>query len=736
MSKIIKEISAPVLNNPNFGDNLKEQFDNINTNFKILANAEFMKGAEGKNVKLTEVPAFVKNAENNYVFTNFGAKLFSTILNIEVTENTVLDDIKNLINTDYPQWDKLFTDAKYSVFDSFKTSDSTYDGTIKLYCYEDEEVYIYSPMNYFRDARIDELNDADANLDVFSDASCSYIYDGENFKTYTLYPTLYYNSILGLICWKVNGEETSIAAQGLQGKNGNTCRVHIIKCTYSDDSTTNIVTTQVINYFYDDWYDINDVNDIITAINNVEKTSYKSINDLFSRTDLYFCIIVNNNDEVYDYTFCTNPSISDENGTITFTVDNSSLIGRKSFLNNFKDMVNNFGVDSIGETKHASLKGFYLPFSNDKKLVHSIYVSSENINNNEKSILNIDVESKDIYTNNDADKNEEVIENSSINIKNHNVNIQEGNLTIGGNIKTTGLQVTVAGTTHASFDNVNAEISTDEINFTTVKMRIKGVDNSSTYSVMEVNNFNEINIGNTNDGEEPDKCLTIRKDTEVNIGGNVKIDGMLQSEFMLPVGSVIMFGLEHTKIPNNWKICNGKSYYVNKQTGDIQEKSNPGRPERPDISGRPDPDTPLIPQGYEEIKTPDLRGRFIVGANNSATEYNDTLSKYYFNAIVDGSNRSGKETVKLTGQQSGIQDHKHVLGGYTVSDELKKDKLHIIDHNTDTNTFNGYKFATNMSDYPYTVNKGEVTGRSNIDALEAHENRPPFYALYYIMKLL
>ena len=516
MSKIITEISAPVLNDSNFGNNLKEQFENINNNFKILASAEFMKGAEGKTIKLSEVPAFKKNTEGKYIFTSLGAKLFSTILGITINENDSLNEIKNLIETEedsYKQWAKLSTSAKYSVFDSFKTGDDEYDGTINLYSYEDEEKYIYSPMNYFRDARIDELNDSESDVSNFSDASCSYIYDGEKFKTYTLYPTLYYNSTLGLICWKVNGEETSIAAQGLKGKDGNTCSVHILRCSIIEPGE-DLMSIQATQYFYpgkdESWYEINEV---VSIINNNEDTKYKKISDIFGKTDLYFCII----DDIYDYTFANYPSIDDD-GTVKFIVDNSALIGRKAFINNFRDMVNNFNHNAgDGYPNAASLKGFYLPFTNDKKLVHSIYVSSDDK-------LNIDVESKDIYTNVDGDKGE--IEKSSINIKNHDVKIEGGDLNANDVLLVEETNVTLQDVEDFNITSKNVKVTTTketanikEIEIKSDKITLQSLASGDQPSLnINIENFDKIEVGNDDyTGNEPDKYLTIHKDTEVNM---------------------------------------------------------------------------------------------------------------------------------------------------------------------------------------------------------------------------
>ena len=111
-----------------------------------------------------------------------------------------------------------------------------------------------------------------------------------------------------------------------------------------------------------------------------------------------------------------------------------------------------------------------------------------------------------------------------------------------------------------------------------------------------------------------------------------------------------------------------------------------------------------IPTGFTlcdgQNNTPDLRGRFVVGFHDSNGDY-------------DVNDTGGAETVTLSIAQ--MPNHKH------------------------TTTFDGHKFfpgdgSTSISyggpsGYPATVFSMDNTGGGG-----AHENRPPYYALCYIMK--
>lgn len=157
-----------------------------------------------------------------------------------------------------------------------------------------------------------------------------------------------------------------------------------------------------------------------------------------------------------------------------------------------------------------------------------------------------------------------------------------------------------------------------------------------------------------------------------------------------------------------------------------------------------------IPDGFALCDgtkgTPDLRNRFLVGAG----------SNY---ALGD---TGGEDQVTLTGTQIGNHYHYYTRYGYPVGFYNVSDWFghvysfinypapfpagNIISFYDDGNTID-----TSNGTTEYSVNfKSIVQGSQNssiqpspfitslavgTDAQEAHENRPPYYALYYIMKL-
>jgi len=134
---------------------------------------------------------------------------------------------------------------------------------------------------------------------------------------------------------------------------------------------------------------------------------------------------------------------------------------------------------------------------------------------------------------------------------------------------------------------------------------------------------------------------------------------------LLPKGVVVMWNGAADEIPAGWALCDGKN--------------------------------------YGDLKTPDLRGRFIVGAG----------SKYGVG------NTGGEETHKLTVDE--MPKHAHTYNEWTYNawkSERRTDIREALMPGTSGTAGKGV-------DLPFTSTGGD----------QAHENRPPYYALCYIIKL-
>lgn len=160
----------------------------------------------------------------------------------------------------------------------------------------------------------------------------------------------------------------------------------------------------------------------------------------------------------------------------------------------------------------------------------------------------------------------------------------------------------------------------------------------------------------------------------------LEVAGRIMDEagYVMPAGGIIMWSGAATAIPQGWALCDGTN------------------------------------------STPDLRDRFIVGAGNTYA--------------VDAT--GGETSVALTEDQMPIHDHgasqlphNHANGSY---DRLLK----YNGSGTETGVDTGHMGSEPNLQYSAVIQEETpaiIVGESGGD--QAHENRPPYYALCFIMKL-
>lgn len=117
--------------------------------------------------------------------------------------------------------------------------------------------------------------------------------------------------------------------------------------------------------------------------------------------------------------------------------------------------------------------------------------------------------------------------------------------------------------------------------------------------------------------------------------------------------------------------------------------------------------------GYSSDKTfrvPDMRGRFVVGKKIDAFDYQNL------------NNKGGFDKVTLTAEQSGLQEHSHNFSfdAYTNSSSKVEDDARKLRRKSTDNKLT------------LTFSTGNCASRP---AEKAHENRPPYIVLNYIIKV-
>jgi microcystin-dependent protein len=234
------------------------------------------------------------------------------------------------------------------------------------------------------------------------------------------------------------------------------------------------------------------------------------------------------------------------------------------------------------------------------------------------------------------------------------------------------------------FDN-NIDIINEEVD-KKYKIDIDALRNISSFSNFIINNNNIILPINTIKSKNLiiNGKLTVEGDVDFTNDNNI-LD-------IFPVYMIIAWF--NNNIPLGWAICDGTSHIVS-------NKNN-------------------ISTIYTTIKTPDLRGRMIIGAS-SINEKLDGLTNRLFNTT------GGLDEVLLTEPELPNHIHKYAMGissqfetrGSTDNPFDPQHKIPIIGGGTSSNNDNG------VSD--------RIT--SLIGENKMHNNLPPCTALYYIMRI-
>jgi microcystin-dependent protein len=184
------------------------------------------------------------------------------------------------------------------------------------------------------------------------------------------------------------------------------------------------------------------------------------------------------------------------------------------------------------------------------------------------------------------------------------------------------------------------------------------------------------------------ESATVR--STLNVYGEVQQHGAA----LVPVGGIIMW--TGGPIPTGWALCDGGTY--------------------PKIDGSGD------------ITAPNLEDRFIVGAGGTYT----------------AGNTGGENSVTLTEAQCALPNHSHSINhGHGITDPGHTHDIDLDDSlggGGIDDSGNGDPEGNDVTaSAPTGITVADFTGNSgsaNIaTASSAHENRPPYYALAFIMKL-
>lgn len=453
-------IIAPNLTDSNFGQSIKTQFDNINTNFQRLVSAAYLSGQDGNDVVVKDVPIYAeditvidrvtdkvnvyktinvineflnvgdvnyefviaKDADDKYaflydilqqaVFTDFGLQLVETIFSEHTFEltyhilTTIVDGVETvvselgyvLMNEDLEGIFPSYSDTnKYPVWLAF-----VYSPFVRMFAIHDIDTdtitnICATQLYYFYDARIGSiqlLDDKDSANDFTDHTSFITISSERNADgdyeingSYTMFksqdlPTLYYDNDAQEFCWKMNGIETNITAQGVKGNKGEPAGCWLCRgvATTVQENNDPMISVRLNSYYTTD-----ETGTIILRSVNDEKCEIK--NNDFVCVDVYNSDSTNNT--TYFDTIFGNVNVytetSGDSSQFVYNVTRPYYTSVMSMIKNSPIALYEYLKRISGNGLNDSLHGLFVPSHSSQSVVHMI--NSDVIDDNESLII-------------------------------------------------------------------------------------------------------------------------------------------------------------------------------------------------------------------------------------------------------------------------------------------------------------------------------------------------------------
>lgn len=209
---------------------IANMINSLKTSIESMQQQSFMRGVSGESVK-SKVVSFKEILKlskvydsNGHEVTDINSKInriFSIGKSSEwrITNSNSLKDINN-------NW--WYDKVKAMKFTVFYTGENTITNT---------------PFLVFVDPRLEYINKyVNSGNCEFNDKSCiiairGNVSDGNDIKIEIspIFPRLYYNEGARSFCWEINGERTSVSAQGISGKDGESATIKEVTAIYKNN---------------------------------------------------------------------------------------------------------------------------------------------------------------------------------------------------------------------------------------------------------------------------------------------------------------------------------------------------------------------------------------------------------------------------------------------------------------------------------------------------------------------
>lgn len=222
------KIEAPSLDSANYGDNIKECFENINNNFDKISNTDFLKGKQGDSVILKSYD--LSQSDNKNIIEAIKKAISNEHKLTEADSISYTNDKGELITVNW--YDNLDKNPGFLYINEAILNE--YDEGIKPvsslpYIYRDPR-FEFAVYNYAKETDYSNI----------SDFSCVLYFKGVDnnnnmlFTVMDIFPTLYFDNVQNAFCWKIWGNKTGLIANGPAGKNGDPGYMAVV-CRNVDD---------------------------------------------------------------------------------------------------------------------------------------------------------------------------------------------------------------------------------------------------------------------------------------------------------------------------------------------------------------------------------------------------------------------------------------------------------------------------------------------------------------------
>lgn len=210
---------------------IANMINSLKTSIEKMQQQSFMRGVSGESVK-SKVVSFKEILElakvydaNGYEVTDINSKI-NRIFSIDINSEWRITNKNSLKDIDADWWYDKVKAMKFTVF------------------YTGENTITNTPFLVFVDPRLEYINKyVNSGNCEFNDKSCiiairGNVSDGDDIKIEIspIFPRLYYNEGARSFCWEINGERTSVSAQGISGKDGESAAIKEVTAIYKNIS--------------------------------------------------------------------------------------------------------------------------------------------------------------------------------------------------------------------------------------------------------------------------------------------------------------------------------------------------------------------------------------------------------------------------------------------------------------------------------------------------------------------